>query len=162
MPIYSATREIDIPAPVSEVHAVLTDYEQLPEWMFRVKECKVLSRDESGRGSEVEYAIDAILRTVRYRVRHLYRAEEWIGTEYLGGDFKHFGGEYRFQERDSASHVCFSLAIDPGLRVPGRVARMLNEAVMASSLEDLSRRVRAVNRPAADPGVPVSESAPSL
>lgn len=145
MPVYSATREIDIPAPPRAVYAVLTDYEHLPEWMFRVKECTVLSRDEVGRGSEVQYAIDAILRTVRYRVRHLYRAEEWIGTEYLGGDFRHFGGEYRFEDRGGGvSHVSFSLTIDPGLRVPDRVARMLNETVMARSLEDLRRRVRAV------------------
>jgi hypothetical protein len=48
------------------------------------------------------------------------------------------------QDRDGGTHVTFHLRIDPGLRVPGRIARMLNDAVMGRALQDLKRRVEEV------------------
>jgi polyketide cyclase/dehydrase/lipid transport protein len=144
MPVYEATREIDIAALREDCFAVLTDYESMPEWQSNVKECRVLGSDDAGWACEVEYAIDAKLRTVRYRLRHLYDEPGWVGSEYLGGDFRHFEGDYRLDATGAGTHVTFRLRIDPGLRVPGRVARMLNEAVMGRALEDLKERVEAV------------------
>lgn len=103
-----------------------------------------LSHDEAGRASEVEYAIDAKLRMVRYRLRHLYDEPRWIGSDYLGGDSRAFEGEYLLSDDAGATHVRFDLRIDPGLRVPRPVARMLNQAVMGRALEDLKSRVEAV------------------
>jgi len=77
-------------------------------------------------------------------VRHLYDEPGWIGSEYLGRDFREFGGDYRFEGGGDATRVTFNLRIDPGLRVPGRLAKMLNEAVMARALEDLKVRVEEV------------------
>jgi ribosome-associated toxin RatA of RatAB toxin-antitoxin module len=145
MPVYEATREIDIAAPPAECFAVLTDYERMPEWQSRVEECKVLSWGDDGYACEVEYAIDAKLRTVRYRLRHVYDEPTWIGSEYLGGDFRRFEGDYALNDTgDGTTHIEFHLRIDPGLRVPGPVAKMLNEAVMGRALEDLKQRVEAV------------------
>jgi ribosome-associated toxin RatA of RatAB toxin-antitoxin module len=141
MPVYEAIREIEIAAQPADCFAVLTDYERLPQWQSRVSECRVLARDEAGRGSEVEYAIDAKLRTVRYRLRHSYNEPGWVGSDYLGGDFRDFAGDYRFETQYGGTHVTFHLRIDPGLRVPGRVAKMLSETVMGRALEDLKREV---------------------
>jgi ribosome-associated toxin RatA of RatAB toxin-antitoxin module len=146
VPLYSAAREIDVPASPADCFGVLTDYEHMPDWQSRIVECRVLARDDDGLATEVEYAIDAKLRTIRYRLRHLYRPPDWIGSEYLGGDLKRFEGEYAFCKRNAdTTHVEFRLSIDPGLRVPGRIARILNETVMGRSLEDLRRRVAEVN-----------------
>ncbi len=146
MPVYSATRQVDVPASAAACFDVLTDYEHMPAWQTRVVECRVLARDEDGFATEVEYAIDAKLRTVRYRLRHLYRAPEWIGSEYLGGDLKRFEGEYAFREHGAGTTLVeFRLSIDPGLRVPRPIARMLSETVMGRSLEDLRRRVAEVS-----------------
>ena len=144
MPVYEATREIDIAASPADVFAVLTDYERMPEWQSRLADVHVLSRDDQGRGLEVEYAIDVSLRIVRYRLRHSYEEPVAIGSEYLGGDFRCFEGHYRFAETDDGTHVTFRLRIDPGLRVPRRIARMLNEAVMGRALVDLKRRAEEV------------------
>jgi len=144
MPTYEATRAVDIEAPAAACFAVLTDYERMPEWQARVTECRVVSHDAEGRPSEVDYAVDARLRTVRYRLRHLYDEPRWIGSEYVSGDFKRFEGDYALDERSGTTHVTFKLRIDPGLRVPGPIAKMLNEAVMGRALEDLKARVEAV------------------
>jgi ribosome-associated toxin RatA of RatAB toxin-antitoxin module len=144
MPVYEATRETEIDAPPANCFAVLTDYERMPEWQSRMAECNVLSHGDDGRAREVEYVIDVKLRTVRYRLQHLYDEPGWIGSEYLGGDFRCFEGEYALTDTDGGTHVQFHLRIDPGLRVPGRIAKMLNDAVMGRALEDLKKRVEAV------------------
>jgi ribosome-associated toxin RatA of RatAB toxin-antitoxin module len=144
MPAYEATRHVEVRARPEDCFGVLTDYDHLPDWQSRICECRVLERDEQGRGSVVEYAIDAKLRVVRYRLRHFYDEPASIGSEYLEGDFKQFAGDYRLRAEDGGTDVEFSLKIDPGFTVPGRVARMLGQAVMGKSLQDLRARVEEV------------------
>src|SRR5438270_5007493 len=141
MASYQDTRTADLAASPEDCFAVLTDYDRMPEWQSRVCECRVLERDEQERGSLVEYAIDAKLRVVRYRLRHIYDEPGWIGSEYDGGDFRDFAGEYRFTPSGEMTHVVFSLRIDPGFRVPGPITKMLRQAVMGKSLQDLKGRV---------------------
>ena len=143
MPVYEASREIEIAAPPGAVFDVLTDYERMPEWSSRICEAHVLARDADGRAAEVQYTIDAVLRKVRYRLAQSYRAPGFIGSRYLGGDFRNFEGEYELVPAGAGSHVTFRLRVDPGLRVPGRVARMLAEQVMGRALSDLRSRVEA-------------------
>src|SRR5579875_2333915 len=97
MPTYTAAREMTIAAEADHCFEVLTDYEHLPEWQSRVIECRVLERDELGRGSVVEYVIDVRVRRIHYRLRQLYRERRWVGSEYLGGDLHDVGGEWSFQ-----------------------------------------------------------------
>jgi ribosome-associated toxin RatA of RatAB toxin-antitoxin module len=144
VPVYEDTRHVEIQASPEDCFAVLTDYDQLPEWQSRICECRVLERDDQGRGSVVEYAIDAKLRVVRYRLRHVYDEPTSIGSEYLDGDFKQFAGDYRFTSHNGTTDVQFRLRIDPGFTVPGRIARMLGQAVMGKSLKDLKARVEEV------------------
>jgi coenzyme Q-binding protein COQ10 len=144
MPVYESTQTVAVAASPEACFDVLTDYERMPEWQSRVCECRVLSRGEDGLAEVVEYAIDVRLRTVRYRLRQCYDRPAWIGSEYLGGDFRCFEGDYRFSETGAGTEVRFHLRIDPGLRVPGPVARMLNQAVMGRALQDLRRRVELV------------------
>ncbi|HWD65072.1 MAG TPA: SRPBCC family protein [Solirubrobacteraceae bacterium] len=145
MPVYESTQTVTVTGTPEECFDVLTDYERMPEWQSRVCECRVLSRDADGLAEVVEYAIDVKLRTVRYRLRQYYDRPKSIDSEYLDGDFRCFEGDYRFTEQDGGTEVRFHLRIDPGLRVPGPVARMLNQAVMGRALQDLKRRVELVS-----------------
>ena len=144
MPVYEETRHVDVHARPEDCFAVLTDYDHLPDWQSRICECRVIERDERGRGSVVEYAIDAKLRVVRYRLRHSYDEPTSIGSEYLEGDFKQFAGDYAFTAQNEVTDVEFRLRIDPGFSVPGRIARMLGQAVMGKSLQDVKARVEEV------------------
>lgn len=149
MAVHEAIREVEVEAGACDCFRVLTDYERMPEWHSRVRRCRVLSRDSEGRGRDIEFEIDAKVRTVRYRLRHRYEGCHLVAGEYLGGDFESFEGEYRFEEAGGRTLVTFSLRIDPGLPVPGRVARMLNEAVMGRALSDLKQRVEELYGPGA-------------
>lgn len=146
MAAYESTQTVEIAAPPQACFDVLTDYDHMPEWQSRVLESRVLSTDQAGRACEVQYAIDVTLRTVRYRLAHTYDPPCFIGSAYLGGDFRDFAGDYRLAPSGAGTRVTFHLRIDPGLRIPGPVARMLNEAVMGRALGDLKRRVETVSR----------------
>jgi hypothetical protein len=90
----------------------------------------------------VEFEVDARVRTVRYRLRYRYDEPRSITWDYLEGDPKDVDGEYLFEDRgDGTTLATYSLAIDPGTWVPGKLQKVLGQQVMKVSMEDLKRRV---------------------
>jgi ribosome-associated toxin RatA of RatAB toxin-antitoxin module len=143
MPSYGECKTADIEASPQECFDALTDFERLPEWQGAVRKARVLERDERGRGTVVEYVVDAKLKTVRYRLRQLYDEPHRLGSEYLGGDFRDFSGEWRFHELDGGARTRaeLDLRIDPGRFLPGPVRGAIADAVMRRALRDLKARV---------------------
>ncbi len=144
MASYERAESVEVGASAQACFDALTDYERIPEWQGPLERCRVLERDERGRGAVVEYAVDAGLRTVTYRPRHRYDEPRSIVSEYAGGDFRDMDGEYRLEDRsERGAYVTFRLRIDPGFRIPGRISRMLEDRVMRRALSDLKRHVEA-------------------
>ena len=142
MPDYGECESLDIDAPPRACFDALTDYERLPEWQRAVKAARVLERDEQGRGAVVEYEIDAKVKTVRYRLRQVYDAPRRLASEYLGGNYRDFSGEWRFLERDGGgTRAELELRIDPGRFVPGPLRAAISDAVMRRALRDLKAYV---------------------
>jgi ribosome-associated toxin RatA of RatAB toxin-antitoxin module len=142
MPAYDECQSRDIDAPPQACFDALTDYDRLTEWQATVKSVHVLERDERGRGTVLEYEVDAKVRTVRYRLRQHYDEPHRVGSEYLGGDFRDFSGEWRFEPLPGdRTHAELDLRIDPGRFVPGPVRRAIADAVMRRALEDLATYV---------------------
>jgi ribosome-associated toxin RatA of RatAB toxin-antitoxin module len=147
---YGDCRTIEVDAPPERCFALLTDYERIPSWQGAVKSIRVLERDERGRGSVVEYEVDAKLKTVRYRLRQVYDEPHRLASEYLGGDFREFSGEWRFEAAgEDRTHVELDLRIDPGRFVPGPVRGAISDAVMKRALRDLKREAEKHGVPAA-------------
>jgi ribosome-associated toxin RatA of RatAB toxin-antitoxin module len=142
MPAYGECQTVEIDAPPRACFDALTDFEQLPAWQRAVREARVLERDEVGRGSIVEYVVDARVRTVRYRLRHIYEEPHRVASEYLGGDFRDFSGEWRFRALGrSRTRAELDLRIDPGRFVPGPLRAIIADAVMRRALTDLKRHL---------------------
>ena len=139
---YGDCRTIDVDAPPERCFALMTDYERIPSWQGAVQSIRVLERDEQGRGSVLAYEIDAKVRVVRYRLRQVYDEPHRLSSEYLGGDFRDFAGEWRFEPRgDGGTHVELDLRIDPGRFLPRALRGVVAEAVMRRALSDLKRFV---------------------
>ena len=120
----------------------LTDYETFPEWQQAVKSVEVVTRYPDGRGREVAFEIDAKVRRVAYRLEYSYDEPHVISWDFLGGDIKDVDGEYTLEDRDDGTTLAtYSLALDPGVWLPGPVAKVLNDQVMKRSVEDLKRHV---------------------
>ena len=144
MPNYGECHSITIQGTPEACFDALTDYERLPSWQRAVRSATVLERDAQGRGTVVEYEVDAKVKTVKYRLRQVYDEPSVLGSEYLGGDFKNFSGEWRFVEReDGTTHVELELDIDPGRFVPGPVKNAIREFVMTRALKDLKAHLEA-------------------
>jgi len=140
---YGDCRSTEVAAPPQRCFDLLTDFERLPQWQEAVKSVRVLERDEQGRGSLVEFEVDARVKTVRYRLRQVYDPPERLGSEYAGGDFRDLSGEWRFIPVDGGARtrVELDLRIDPGRFVPGPLRGAISDAVMKRSLRDLEARV---------------------
>jgi coenzyme Q-binding protein COQ10 len=146
MPDYGECRSLDIDATPQECFDALTDYEHLPEWQGAVKTARVVERDERGRGTVLDYEIDAKFKTVRYRLRQSYDEPHRLASEYLEGDFRDFSGEWRLTERaGGGTHVELDLSIDPGRFVPGPLRSAVADAVMRRALRDLKAHVERVS-----------------
>jgi uncharacterized membrane protein len=137
-----AEHSMVIEAPPQACFEAITEYDSFPDWQAAVKEVEVLSRDAEGRGRDVRFAIDAKVKTVHYTLAYSYEAPHLITWDFVEGDVKDVDGEYVFEDqRDGTTLATYSLAIDPGVWLPGPVSKVLTEQVMKRSVEDLKRRV---------------------
>jgi ribosome-associated toxin RatA of RatAB toxin-antitoxin module len=150
MPSYGECHSIEVRATPQACFDALTNFERLPEWQGAVREVRVLERDAEGRGVVVEYDVDARFKTVRYRLRQVYDEPRVMASEYLGGDFRDFGGEWRFEALgDALTRVELDLRIDPGRLVPGMLRGAIADAVMRRALRDLKAYVERTPAPTA-------------
>lgn len=138
----SGEQSAEIEAAREVCFAALLEYETFPEWQRAVRAVEVLSRDDAGRGREVEFSIDAKVKRVRYVLRYSYDPPGWIGWDYVEGDVKDVGGEFVLaQADDGVTLATYRLTLDAGVWLPGPVRRVLSDQVMKGAVEDLKRRV---------------------
>lgn len=120
----------------------LVEYETFPEWQGAVKSVDVLTRNDEGLGEEVAFEVDAKVRKISYTLRYRYEEPHRITWDYLDGDIKSIDGEFILEDLgDGSTLATYSLDLDPGVWLPGKVAKVLNEQVMRGSVEDLKKRV---------------------
>ena len=137
-----AEQQIVVEGTPQQCFDALLDYESFPDWQRAVKSTEVESRDRSGRGRDVAFEIDAKVKTIRYRLRYSYEPPHRIAWEYLDGDVKDVDGEMVLEDQGNGTTLAtYSLALDPGVWMPGPLQKILNDQVMKGSVEDLKRRV---------------------
>jgi hypothetical protein len=136
-----AEHSAEIEAARERCFALLLEYESFPDWQRAVKSAAVLDRDEEGRGRDVEFHIDAKVRTVRYVLRYSYTPPGWIGWEYVEGDVRDVSGEFVLEQADDGVTLAtYKLGLDPGVWLPGPVMKVLRDQVMKGAVDDLKRR----------------------
>jgi uncharacterized membrane protein len=137
-----AEQQILVEGSPQDCFDALVDYESFPDWQRAVKSVEVLGRDGEGRGRDVTFEIDAKVRTIRYTLRYSYEPPHRIGWDYVEGDVKDVDGEMVLEDRgDGTTLATYSLALDPGVWLPGPLQKVLNDQVMKGSVEDLKKRV---------------------
>lgn len=144
MASYGECQTAEVDASPQACFDALTDFESLPRWQGAVRDVEVLERDGAGRGTVVRYEVDARFKTVSYTLRQIYDEPWRVASEYVGGDFRDFCGEWRFEPRGEdgeATHVELDLRLDPGYLVPGFLRRAIADAVMRRALRDLKAYV---------------------
>ena len=142
MGIHRATHSLEIDASPEACFETVTDYESFPSWQQAVKHIEVLSRNQEGLGELVEVHIDVKVREVSYRLRYQYERPHRVWWDFVSGDgVEHVDGEFRFEQNGGSTLATYELGIDPGVPLPGFVARKVNEQVMRRSVQDLADEV---------------------
>ena len=133
-----AERSIEIEASPRVCFGAIVDYETFPDWQEAVLRVEVLDRYEDGLGRTVELHVDARFRRVRYRLLYHYEPPLRVWWDFLEADgVEQIEGEYLFEPSGEGTRATYTLGIDPGVPVPGPIARTLNRGVMRRSVEDL-------------------------
>ena len=144
MGTHTAEQSVEIDAPPEECFEAAIDYETFPDWQAAVERAEVLERDRKGRGELVRFEIDAKVKRISYTLRYHYEAPKRIWWEFVEGDgVSDVEGDYVLEALDEGgrTRVTYRLGIDPGVPVPGIVARRLNKGVMRRSVTDLRDEV---------------------
>ena len=137
-----AERQIVITGLPKQCFEALVDYESFPDWQRAVRSVEVLSRDSEHRGQEVAFRIDAKLRSIAYTLSYGYEAPHLISWRFVEGDPKDVEGDFTLENNgDGTTLATYSLVLDLGSWMPGRLARIVGEQIMQGALEDLKQRV---------------------
>jgi uncharacterized membrane protein len=137
-----AERSAEIDAPREDCFAALLDYDSFAEWQRAVKSVQVLSRDDEGRGRDVEFHIDAKVKQVRYVLRYSYEPPGRIAWDYVEGDVKDVSGEFLLEDAgDGTTLATYRIGLDAGVWMPGPIKKVLTDQVMKGAVDDLARRV---------------------
>jgi uncharacterized membrane protein len=141
-----ATQRVTIDAPPERCYAVAVDFEHYPAWAADVKTATVLTRDDQGRGSEVEYRAAAMGRSTTYTLRYNYGSNPLrVSWRLMRGDLMYrLDGEYEFSAAagdDAATEVTYYLSIDLAVPLPGFVKRRAEGRIMHTALRELKSAV---------------------
>ena len=125
-----------------ECFAALTDYESFPDWQRAVRSVEVLSRDAENRGEMVAFQIDAKVRSIAYTLSYSYEPPHLISWRFVEGDPKDVEGDFTLEDNgDGTTLATYSLVLDLGSWLPGRLARLVGDQVMQGALDDLKQHV---------------------
>lgn len=128
-----ASDTIIIEAPLNRVWEIASDVERYPEWALDIKQAAVLSRDEEGRPSEVEFRASALGRSTHYVLRYDYtQAPTRLSWSMTKGDIQRtIDGAYVLEDLgDGRTHVTYDLSIDLVVPLPGFVKRRAERRIL--------------------------------
>ena len=140
-----AREQTTINAPVEQCYRTLVDFETYPEWAGDLKQATVVSRDDQGRATVVEYRAAAMGRSTTYQLEYDYEgAPNRLGWELLSGDLeRELDGNYVLEpgHEPDTTEVVYELSVDLIVPIPGFVKRRAEARIIKTALSELKSRV---------------------
>ncbi|MBS2032637.1 MAG: SRPBCC family protein [Deltaproteobacteria bacterium] len=135
-----AERSIEINAPIETVWKVITDYERYPEFLADAK--RMVIRNRSASGVEVENEISVVGTSVKYTLRMVENAPKSVSWSLVSGAFmKSNDGSWKLEsispERTKAT---YSIDIGVGLLVPKTIINALVDTGLPKMLDQFRGR----------------------
>jgi uncharacterized membrane protein len=140
-----AHEQIRVAAPPARCFGFAADFEEYPSWAKDVKHVEVLTRDERGRGSRVEYRASALGKSIRYVLDYDFADAPGAFTwKLVDGDMlRALDGRYAFAPDGEGTLVTYDLRIDVAVPMPGLLRRRAGALIVHTALEELKRAAEA-------------------
>ena len=140
---WQATRRVyvvahmTLPADVERVWAVLTDYDNLAEYMPHLDKSEVLERD--GARLMLRQEGSMWLPLVRLRSEAVMEVQESppqvIAFKATEGDYKVYEGQWRLQPSAQGTDLFYEAVIEPRFRVPRCVLSAMERKILKGTFE---------------------------
>jgi len=146
------TESLVLEADVDKIMGVLLDFESYPDWMSNVVGMEVLERDKKGRGTDVRYKVDVIVKKISYVLKYTYDDKaNRIDLGFIEGELDDVNSYYLFEPLDDdrtevTYHYDVKYSIPRALVNPitKRLMKQVDKKVMKSALKDLKTRVESM------------------
>lgn len=131
-------------APIDVCFATLVDFAKYPETFRVITSAKVTSCDESACRWEVDYELDAILKTVRYTLSYDGEKPNRLHWTMTKGDLAAIEGRYELVELEPGlTEATCTQSIDVGMWVPGIVRRAFESSAVQDSVREFKAAAEA-------------------
>lgn len=138
----------EVAASVDDCCAVLLDFPSYPSWSGPTTACRVLERDEQGRGRIVEMEIDMKLKTLRYVLEYHYDLPRRATWRLVEGDVSSIEGSYEFERiGEGRTRATCRQAVDLGFWVPGPLRRVIERQALKDSVGEFKAEAERRARP---------------
>lgn len=140
----------EVAAPPRVCFETITDFERYPEWFSAIDHARVLARDRSGRGREVEFHVDLRLKRIRYVLAYEYEEPYRLAWTSVDGDIESIEGTYLFQPVDrTTTRATCRQAVAIGFWVPGPIRKIMEGTALRQSVLEFQAAAEAAARSAA-------------
>lgn len=127
----------EVAASVPHCFKTITTFERYPDWFSGIQHAAILSYDEEGVGKQVEFAIDMMLKRIRYVLEYDYSKPHRLTWRSIDGDIESIEGSYDFEKLAAGrTLVTCRQAISVGFWVPGPIRKVLEQGALRQSVLD--------------------------
>jgi coenzyme Q-binding protein COQ10 len=118
---------------------IVTDYENYPEFLQEVKECRVLKTE--GNRKLVEYTV-SVMKSFKYTLWMSETAPTLVSWEFASGDlFKTSKGHWKLQDEGGKTRATYLVEATFNLFVPGPIAKALVSVNLPNMMSSYHKRV---------------------
>jgi ribosome-associated toxin RatA of RatAB toxin-antitoxin module len=134
-----ATESITVNASPETIYAVVTDFEHYADWVSDLKRIEVMSRDDQGRGLEVEFRAAAFGRSTTYTLHYDYaKAPLELSWHQVQGDLTEtLNGRYRFVADGDETRVTYDLEVELLVPIPTFIKSRAAYRIQIQALREL-------------------------
>lgn len=134
-----ATESITVSASPEIIYAVVTDFEHYADWVSDLKRIEVISRDDQGRGLEVEFRAAAFGRSTTYTLHYDYaKAPAELSWRQAQGDLTEtLNGRYTFVADGDETNVTYDLEVELLVPIPTFIKSRAAYRIQTQALREL-------------------------
>lgn len=134
-----ATESITVAASPESIYRVVTDFEHYADWVSDLKRIDVLTRDDQGRGLEVEFRAAAFGRSTTYTLHYDYaNAPAALSWHQVQGDLTEIlNGRYKFEPVGDETFVTYDLEVELLVPIPTFIKSRAAYRIQTQALREL-------------------------